>query len=68
MLVRVRGYFYLKFQFLGPLGGSMVGHLPLAQVEMPGSCDQVPHQAPRREPASPSAYVSASLFVSLMNK
>ena len=30
--------------------------------------DRVPHQAPHREPASPSACVSASLYVSLMNK
>ena len=33
-----------------------------------GSWDQVLHQAPRKESASPSAYVSASLSVSLMNK
>ena len=46
----------------------MVEHLPLAQVVIPGSWDQVLHQAPYREPASPSAYVSASLSVSLMNK
>ena len=32
------------------------------------SRDPVPHQAPCKEPASPSAYVSASLCVSLMNK
>ena len=41
---------------------------PLAQVMILESWDQVPHQAPHREPASPSAYVSASLGVSLMNK
>ena len=34
----------------------------------PESWNQVPHQTPQREPASPSAYVSASLCVSLMNK
>ena len=28
----------------------------------PGSGNQVPHQAPCREPASPSAYVSVSLM------
>ena len=33
-----------------------------------GSWDQVLHQAPLREPASPSAYVSLSLSVFLMNK
>ena len=38
--------------------------LPSAQGLMPGSGDQVPHQALCKEPASPSAYVS----VSLMNK
>ena len=38
-----------------------------AQVMIPGSWDQVPHQAPRRESASPSTYVSASLCVSLKN-
>ena len=48
----------------GYLGGSMVEHLPLAQVVIPGSWDRVPYQAPRRKPASPSAYVSAPLCVS----
>ena len=46
----------------------MVEHLPLAQVMIPGCWDRVPRQDPLREPASPSAYVSASLCVSLMNK
>ena len=50
------------------LDGSVVEHLPLAQVVIPGSWDEVPHQAPHREPASPSACVSASLSLSLMNK
>ena len=46
---------------LGRLGGgSVVEHLPLDQVRMPESRDQVP--------ASPSACVSASLCVALMNK
>ena len=44
----------------------MVERLPLAQVTILGSWDRVPHQALHREPASPSAYVSAPL--SLMNK
>ena len=52
----------------GHLGGSVVECLPLAQVMIPGSWDGVLHRAPCREPASPSAYVSASLSVSLMNK
>ena len=52
----------------GHLGGSVVEHLPLAQVVIRGSWDQVPHPAPHGEPASPSAYVSASLCMFLMNK
>ena len=53
---------------MGHLGGSVVEHLPLAQVMILESRDRVPHQAPRQEPASPSAYVYASLCVSLMDK
>ena len=34
----------------------------------PGVLGSVPHQDPCREPASPSAYISAFLCVSLMNK
>ena len=34
----------------------------------PGIWDRVPHQAPFEKPASPSAYVSAPLSASLMNK
>ena len=34
----------------------------------PGSQDRVLHQAPRREPTSPSAYVSTCLSVSLISK
>ena len=52
----------------GHLGGSVVEHLPLAQVMILESWDQVSQRDPRREPVSPSAYVSASLCVSLMNK
>ena len=48
--------------------GSVVEHLPLAQGMIPVSWDPVPHEAPHREPASPSTYVSASLSVSLINK
>ena len=62
----------LKSWTIGHLDGSAVGHLPLAQVMIPGSWslgvlgswDQVPHLATRREPASPSTYVSAYLCVS----
>ena len=52
----------------GRLGGSVVEHLPLAQGVILESRDQVLHWAPCLEPASPSAYISASLSVSLMNK
>ena len=53
---------------LGRLGGSVVEHLSTAQGVIPECWDQVPHQAPCRESASPSVYISASLCVSLMNK
>ena len=53
---------------MGRLGGSAVERVPSAQGVIPGSWDRVLHQALRREPASPSACVSASLYVSLMNK
>ena len=49
-------------------GGSVAEGLPLAQVVIPESWDGGLHQAPRREPASPCAYVSASLSVSLIDK
>ena len=52
----------------GHLGSSVVERLPLTQVVIPGSWDRVLHQAPCGEPAFPSAYVSASLSVSFMNK
>ena len=59
---------FKTFENVGHLGGSVVEHLPLAQVMIPGSWDGVAHRAPHREPASLSAYVSVSLSVSLMNK
>ena len=46
----------------GHLCGSVVEHLLLAQVVILGSLDQIPHQAPHRKPASPSAYVSLCVF------
>ena len=49
---------------LGCLGGSLVERLPLAEGLIPGSWDRVPHQAPHRESASPSARVSASICLS----
>ena len=48
----------------GHLGGSVVEHLPLGSECDRGSWDQVLHWAPHGEPASPSAYVSASLCMS----
>ena len=44
--------------FQGRLGGSEVKCLPSAQGVILESQDQVPHQAPCMEPASPSACVS----------
>ena len=44
----------------GPLGGSVV-EPSSAQDVIPGSWNRVPHWGPRREPASPSACVSAFL-------
>ena len=48
----------------------MVEPLPLAQVRIPGSQDQVLHQAPCKELASPSACVSLplSLYLSRIKK
>ena len=43
------------------LGGSVVECLPSAQVVILRSWDGVLHGVPRREPAPPSACVSASL-------
>ena len=49
----------------GHLGGSGVERLPLAQGMILESWDQVLHQAPRMESASPSARVSVSVSLSL---
>ena len=53
---------------VGRLGGLGVECLPWAQVVTPESWDRVLHRAPCMEPDSPSAWVSTSLSVSLMNK
>ena len=58
----------LEFSQAEHLGGSVAERLLLVQVVILGSWNRVPHQAPHREPASPSAYVSTFLSVSLMNK
>ena len=46
----------------GLLGGSVIKHLPSAQVMIPGSWDRVPHQAP---PALRGAYFSLCLSLSV---
>ena len=46
---------------MGCLDGSVVEHLPSAQGVILEFQDRVPHQVPCMEPASLSAYVSASL-------
>ena len=61
--------FYTEGTFQGRLatlqapGGSVVECLPSAQGMIPGTWDRVLHRAPCKEPASPSACVSASLSV-----
>ena len=57
---------FQKLKVKGCLDGSAVERLPLAQDVILESQDRVPHQAPCKEPASLSPYISASL--SLMNK
>ena len=53
---------------LGHLDGSVVEHLPLAQVMISEPQDRVLQFAPFREAASPSPVISALVSVSLMNK
>ena len=58
----------LKFRSSGHLGGSVVEPLLWAQGMILESQDQIPYWVPLKEPASASAYVSASLCLSHMNK
>ena len=58
----------LRLVTQGCLGGSVVERLPLAQVVILRSWDQIPHWASPWGAISPSAYVYASLSVSLINK
>ena len=51
----------LSCKLQGCPGGSVVEHWPSAPGVILGSWNQVLHPAPCREPAYPSAYVSASL-------
>ena len=60
--------FDVKYKLQGHLGGSVVERLPSAQGVISQFRDRVLHRAPCMEPASPSACVSASLCVFLMNK
>ena len=53
---------------LGHLDGSVVERLPAVQGVILETWDRVPRRAPCMEPASPSACISASLSVPLMNK
>ena len=46
------------------VAGSVVERLPSAQGVVSESQDRIPHRAPLEKPASPSAYVSASLYIS----
>ena len=57
-----------KKNAMGCLGGSVVERLPSAQGVILGCWDRVLCQTSCMEPASPSACVSVSLSVSLMNK
>ena len=58
VLLRKESFDYgQEHQAKGHLGGSVVEHLPLAWVMIPGSWDQVWHCVPHREPASPSAFI-----------
>ena len=68
LLVSCTTHFLHKNSTQGHLGGSVVERLPLALVMIPGFWDQVPYRSPCREPAAPSAYVSASLSMPFMNK
>ena len=48
-------YLFLAVKNDGHLGGSVIEHLPLAQIVILRSWDGVLHWAPHREPVSPSA-------------
>ena len=52
----------------GRLGSSAVKASALGSGPDPRSRDGVPHWAPCKKPASPFAFVFASLSVALMNK
>ena len=61
---------YATIKYIGGMPGWLSSYkcLALVQVVILESWVRVPHWAPFMEPASPSAYVSASLSASLMNK
>ena len=55
-------HLFMKDVMLGRVDSSVVECLPSAQGMISGSWDRVSHQAPHREHASPSPYVSVSLM------
>ena len=65
MFENQKGLKLFKWVREGSLGGAAIWRLPLAQGVILETRDRVPRQAPCMEPASPSAYVSASLSLSL---
>ena len=59
----------ISVEIKGCLGSSVVERLSaFGSGRDPGICDGVPHWVPHREPASSSAYVSASLCLSGINQ
>ena len=59
---------FIRFIARGHPDGSVVECMPLAQVAVSGSWDQVPHQAPHGEPASPSMSLRLSVCLPLIDK
>ena len=57
-------YSFIRKHIAGQPGWLSGLALPSAQGVILGTQDQVPHWVPRREPASPSACVFASLCIS----
>ena len=55
--LRHKPFIEYKLGTLGCLGGSVVERLPSALDGILGFWDRVPHQAPYKDPASPSAYL-----------
>ena len=60
--------YHKKTAHTGHLSRSVMEHLPLAQVVIPGSWVRVPHQAPQSKPASPSASAPFSWINKILKK